>query len=46
MIALEGIRKSYGSRRVLEGVSLSLVPGRITGLVGPNGSGKIGRTHV
>ena len=40
MIALEGIRKSYGSRRVLEGVSLSLAPGRITGLVGPNGSGK------
>ena len=40
MITLDGVRKSYGSRRVLEGVSLSLAPGRITGLVGPNGSGK------
>lgn len=40
MITLDGIRKSYGSRSVLEGVSLSLAPGRITALVGPNGSGK------
>ena len=40
MITLDGVRKAYGSRRVLEGVSLSLAPGRITGLVGPNGSGK------
>ncbi|MFN0100401.1 MAG: ABC transporter ATP-binding protein [Gemmatimonadaceae bacterium] len=40
MIALDGIRKSYGARVVLSGVSLGLVPGRVTGLVGPNGSGK------
>lgn len=40
MIALDGIRKAYGRRPVLEGVSLGLLPGRVTALVGPNGSGK------
>lgn len=40
MITLDGLRKSYGTRRALAGVSLSLVPGRICALVGPNGSGK------
>jgi len=40
MIALDGVRKAYGARTVLAGVSLGLVPGRVTGLVGPNGSGK------
>jgi len=40
MLALDGIRKAYGARTVLERVSLSLEAGRITALVGPNGSGK------
>lgn len=40
MITLDGVRKSYGPRAVLEGVSLALAPGRIIALVGPNGSGK------
>jgi Cu-processing system ATP-binding protein len=40
MLTLDGLRKSYGARAVLERVSLSLTPGRITALVGPNGSGK------
>jgi len=40
MISVEGVRKSYGTRAVLEGISLSLAPGRVVALVGPNGSGK------
>lgn len=40
MITLDGIRKAYGPRPVLDHVSLGIVPGRVTALVGPNGSGK------
>ncbi len=38
-VRLEKIVKRYGSRTVLNGVSLEVTPG-ITGLVGPNGAGK------
>jgi len=40
MMTLDGIRKAYGARTVLDSVSLSLAPGRVVALVGPNGSGK------
>lgn len=40
MISIDGIRKAYGTRSVLEGISVALLPGRVTALVGPNGSGK------
>ncbi len=40
MITLDGVRKAYGARPVLDGISLGLLPGRVTALVGPNGSGK------
>lgn len=34
------LRKSYGSREVVAGVSFSAAPGEILGLLGPNGAGK------
>ncbi|MGB4137400.1 MAG: ATP-binding cassette domain-containing protein [Microbacterium sp.] len=37
---LEGIVKSYGSRRVLDDVGFDVAPGRLTGFVGGNGAGK------
>jgi ABC-2 type transport system ATP-binding protein len=34
------LRKSYGAREVVAGVSFSAAPGEILGLLGPNGAGK------
>ena len=38
--AAEGIRKTYGSRRVVDDVSLYVDQGEIVGLLGANGAGK------
>lgn len=35
-----GLVKTFGAVRAVDGVDLTLVPGRIYGLLGPNGSGK------
>lgn len=40
MLQFSNISKSYGSRRVLRGVSLDVLPGELYGYVGGNGAGK------
>lgn len=39
-LTIEGLTKSFGDIRVLDGVSLALRPGRVHALLGHNGSGK------
>jgi ABC-2 type transport system ATP-binding protein len=39
-IAVEGLNKSFGGRRVVRDFSIEVGEGRITGFLGPNGSGK------
>lgn len=39
-LATDQIGKSYGGRRVVNGVSLSIQQGEVVGLLGPNGAGK------
>ncbi|MDK9723777.1 MAG: ATP-binding cassette domain-containing protein [Sterolibacteriaceae bacterium MAG5] len=39
-LAVQNLRKSYGDREVVAGVSFALRPGECFGLLGPNGAGK------
>lgn len=40
MIGLSDISKSFGRYRALDGITIDFTPGRMTALLGPNGSGK------
>jgi lipopolysaccharide export system ATP-binding protein len=39
-LSATGLQKSYGARKVVKDVSLSVAQGEIVGLLGPNGAGK------
>ncbi|MFC4015105.1 ATP-binding cassette domain-containing protein [Nonomuraea purpurea] len=39
-ISVTGLRKSYGSHRVLDGIDLTIPQGTVFSLLGPNGAGK------
>ena len=40
ILKVTGLVKSYGRRRVVDGVTFEVFPGEIVGLLGPNGAGK------
>lgn len=39
-LVAEGLQKTYGIRRVVDGVGFTVKPGEVVGLLGPNGAGK------
>ena len=40
VLQISGLRKAYGSRQAVDGVSLSVPAGSVLALLGPNGAGK------
>ncbi|MFF0494456.1 ATP-binding cassette domain-containing protein [Nocardia sp. NPDC004068] len=45
-IAAAALRKSYGDKKVLDGIDLTIEEGRIFSLLGPNGAGKTTTVNV
>jgi len=46
VVDLQGVKKSFGAVRALDGVDLAVEPGECLGLVGHNGAGKSTLMHV
>jgi branched-chain amino acid transport system ATP-binding protein len=40
ILRVEGVTKRFGGVTAVNGCSIAVAPGRVTGLIGPNGSGK------
>ena len=40
LVEVRGLTKSYGKRRVLDGIDLDIARGAVTAIIGPNGAGK------
>ncbi|MBW4890376.1 ABC transporter ATP-binding protein [Mucilaginibacter sp. HMF5004] len=40
LIQIKNLTKSYGSKQVLKGLTLDILPGQVIGYIGPNGAGK------
>ena len=40
LIAVDALTKDFGAVRAVDNVSFEIAPGRVVGLLGPNGSGK------
>jgi len=45
-LAVSGLRKSFGEKRVLDGIDLSAAAGTVFALLGPNGAGKTTAVHI
>jgi ABC-2 type transport system ATP-binding protein len=45
-IEVQGLRKSYGEKLVLDGVDFSVGTGTVTALLGPNGAGKTTTVNI
>lgn len=46
VVSLEDVRRSFGARRVLRGVTAELGAGKVVGLLGRNGEGKTTLFHI